>query len=173
LESGTWLFPWIVPKLEDVYDLTLNALEPWVTIYYNEELIWYFSREGYNIDISMGKYLGLPSMIGRNKKGLLKFIKEKKINSSSYSKLFHEKLFDPFLIGDAIDEIMNSFWWSNIEGYNKWIRWLSWDKLPIQKKDGTMRLKNLHTFNLKLLGKQVWGLLSKPDSLVAPIYKAT
>ena len=39
------------------------------------------------------------------------------------------------------------------------------------KLDGGMGFRNLQTFNLAMLAKQGWRLISNPNSLVAQIYK--
>ena len=39
------------------------------------------------------------------------------------------------------------------------------------KLDGGMGFRNLRTFNLAMLAKQGWRLISNPNSLVAQIYK--
>nr|ABN08058.1 RNA-directed DNA polymerase, related [Medicago truncatula] len=44
----------------------------------------------------------------------------------------------PSSIGDEIEKIMNSFWWENGGNRNKGIKWLSWDKLSVHKRDGGM-----------------------------------
>ena len=40
------------------------------------------------------------------------------------------------------------------------------------KRQGGMGFRNLQAFNLAMLAKQGWRLLSNPTSLVARIYKA-
>jgi len=42
----------------------------------------------------------------------------------------------------------------------------------MHKKDGGMSFKNLGTFNLAMLGKQGWRILTQPNTLNARIYKA-
>ena len=66
----------------------------------------------------------------------------------------------------------NSFWWGHSGAQNKGNHWLSWDKLSMHKKDGGMSFKSLHVFNLAMLGKQGWCIMTNPSSLIAPIYKA-
>jgi hypothetical protein len=126
--------------------------------------------------LGTGKYLGLPSMIGRSRKAIFSFIKDriwKKINSWSskcLSKAGREVLIKsvlqsiptyfmsifqiPSSLCDEIEKMMNSFWWGHSGSQNKGIHWLSWDKLTIHKNEGGMSFKNLHAFNLSLLGKQ-------------------
>jgi hypothetical protein len=67
---------------------------------------------------------------------------------------------------------MNSFWWIHLGGQNKGISLLSWDKLSIHKNDRGMCFKNLPTFNLDMLGKQGWWLMTNFDSLTSRLYKA-
>jgi len=67
---------------------------------------------------------------------------------------------------------MNSFWWSHLGGQNKGNSWLSWDKLSIHKNDRGMGFKNLLTFNLAMLGKQGWLLMTNFDSLTIRLYNA-
>ncbi|CAJ2628079.1 unnamed protein product [Trifolium pratense] len=55
---------------------------------------------------------------------------------------------------------------------NKGIHWMSWDKLSMHKNDGGMGFKNLTAFNLALLGKQGWRIMSNPDILISKLYKA-
>ena len=47
----------------------------------------------------------------------------------------------------------------------------SW-KMCIPKNDGGMEFRDLHAFNLAMLAKQVWRLLSNPDTLCARVLRA-
>ena len=50
--------------------------------------------------------------------------------------------------------------------------WVGWKKMCKAKRQGGMGFRNLQAFNLVMLAKQGWRLLSNPTSLVAHIYKA-
>ncbi|MCH80906.1 replication protein A 70 kDa dna-binding subunit, partial [Trifolium medium] len=137
--------------------------------------------------LGTGKYLGLPSMVGRSKKATFNFIKDRvwrKINSWSskcLSKAGREVMIKsvlqsipsyvmsifliPSSLIDAIEKMMNSFWWGHGGSNSKGIHWMSWDKLSVHKNNGGMGFKNLSAFNLAMLGKQGWKLQSNPDSL--------
>jgi len=52
------------------------------------------------------------------------------------------------------------------------IVWITWKKLCKSKLEGEMGFRYLQAFNLAMLAKQGWGLLSNPQSLIARIYKA-
>jgi hypothetical protein len=49
---------------------------------------------------------------------------------------------------------------------------LSWDKLTMAKKKGGLGYKDPYTFNLAMLAKQAWRLLTNPNSLCARVMKA-
>lgn len=67
---------------------------------------------------------------------------------------------------------MNRFWWlSDIERCSG-IRWLAWDRMCCPKKFGGMGFKRVREFNIALLGKQLWRLLTVPHSFVAKLLKA-
>ncbi|XP_024634347.2 uncharacterized protein [Medicago truncatula] len=130
--------------------------------------------------LGTGKYLGLPSMVGRSKKATFSFIKDRvwqKINSWSskcLSKAGREVMIKSVLqsipsyimsifrlpnqLLDEIEKMMNTFWWghggSNNKGFsnNKGLNWLSWEKLSVHKNDGDMGFKDLAAFNVAMLG---------------------
>ncbi|KAJ9561419.1 hypothetical protein OSB04_006579 [Centaurea solstitialis] len=52
------------------------------------------------------------------------------------------------------------------------INWLSWDKICTPKKFGRLGFCDLTAFNVAMLGKQGWRLVSNPSSLVNRIFKA-
>ncbi|GAU17355.1 hypothetical protein TSUD_232310 [Trifolium subterraneum] len=140
------------------------------------------------------KYLGLPSMIGRSRKSTFSFIKDriwKKINSwsskclsqagrevliKSVLQTIHSYIMSIFLIPssviDDIEKMLNSFWWGHNRAQSKGIRWMSWERLSVHKQDGGMGFKSLGAFNHAMLGKQAWNLITKPDTLVAKLFKA-
>ncbi|CAJ2652404.1 unnamed protein product [Trifolium pratense] len=144
--------------------------------------------------LGTGKYLGLPSMVGRSKKETFNYIKDRvwrKINSWSskcLSKAGREVLIKSvlqaipsyvmsiFLIPgsliDAIEKMMNSFWWGHGGSNNKGIHLLAWDKLSVHKNKGGMGFKDLTAFNIAMLGKQGWKFQSSPNSLVSRLFKA-
>jgi len=68
--------------------------------------------------------------------------------------------------------MLNSFWWGPSGVQNKGIHWLSWDNLSTHKIDGGMSFKSLPVFNLAMLGKQGWRIVTNPNTLIARIYKA-
>ncbi|KAH9647069.1 putative reverse transcriptase/RNA-dependent DNA polymerase [Citrus sinensis] len=67
---------------------------------------------------------------------------------------------------------MNSFWWGSRREGRGGIRWMKWNLLCKPKTAGGIGLKNLHDFNVAMLGKQVWKLLTNPESLLGQIFKA-
>jgi hypothetical protein len=141
-----------------------------------------------------GKYLGLPSIVGRKKKAIFGYLRDrvwKRIQQWSgkhLSKAGREVLIKsvaqsiptycmstfllPTTLGDEIQRMLNSFWWGSNREQNKGINWLSWDKLTMRKEFGGMGFRHLHGFNLAMLGKQGWNLLTNQDTIVARIFKA-
>lgn len=67
--------------------------------------------------------------------------------------------------------MLNSFWWSSSSGDNKGIKWLSWDAMSFAKCKGGLGFRNLHGFNLSLLGKHCWKFMHQPQALVSRVYK--
>lgn len=63
-----------------------------------------------------------------------------------------------------------TYWWDNESGGG--IHWLAWDRMSMAKGVGGLGFKQLHNFNLALLGKQGWLLLTNPTTLVARIFQA-
>ncbi|XP_019195011.1 PREDICTED: uncharacterized protein LOC109188829 [Ipomoea nil] len=108
---------------------------------------------------NFGKYLGLPSFVGRNKKAVFSYIEDRiKQRIGSWNNKF------------LTQRTMNKYWWGT--GMDRGIHWKGWDKLSIPKKYGGMGFKDLKNFNLAMLGKQAWRPLTSPDTLVAKVYKA-
>lgn len=140
------------------------------------------------------KYLGLPSMIGRNRTYVFPYIKDRvwqRINSWSnkcLSKTGKEVMIKSilqtilsyvisiFLLPNSIisttKKMMNSFWWGHSGPSSRGIHWMSWEKLSMHTKYGGMGFKDLTAFNSTMLGKEGWKLLIEPDSLVFCIFKA-
>ncbi|XP_074336432.1 putative mitochondrial protein AtMg00310 [Apium graveolens] len=78
----------------------------------------------------------------------------------------------PVEIYRDIEMTISKFWWNSKSGDKKGIHWMSWDRLSRHKSVGGMSFWNFKDFNLALLGKQGWRLLSNPSSLVSRVYKA-
>ncbi|XP_019166949.1 PREDICTED: uncharacterized protein LOC109162719 [Ipomoea nil] len=141
---------------------------------------------------NFGKYLGLPSFVSRNKRAVFSYIDDKirqrigswnkkllsqvgkEVNLKSVAQSMPTFSMSVFLlpmnICTAIERTMNRYWWRSKD--DQGIHWKAWDKLCIPKKYGGLGFKELHAFNLAMLGKQAWRLLTKPESLVSRIFKA-
>lgn len=144
--------------------------------------------------IDFGRYLGLPSVLGRNKKAIFRYIEQRileRIGNWQHkfiSKADKEVLIKsiaqalpiftmsifllPNHICDTIEKCLNRYWWSSGGNQQKGIHWLSWSRLSSPKKYGGMGFKRFREFNLAFLAKQGWRLLIKPDSLVCKLLKA-
>lgn len=108
----------------------------------------------------VSKYLGLPSMIGRNKIDVFHYVKDriwKKVGSwkgkllsmagkeiliKSVAQSIPSYCMSTYLIppslSDEIKKMLNSFWWGSNNSDSKGIKWLSWDKLLCQKCVGVL-----------------------------------
>lgn len=139
-------------------------------------------------------YLGLPNVIGRNKKAMFGYIKnqmqkriegwDKKHLSKGGNELLIKSVsqaqptyaMSVFLMPKQLclemESIMCRYWWRASAKKPKSIHWMSWDRLCARKSEGGMGFRKLHDFNLALLGKQGWRLITKQDSMVRTIYKA-
>ncbi|CAJ2642045.1 unnamed protein product [Trifolium pratense] len=139
-------------------------------------------------------YLGMPSMIGRNKKALVGYLKDrmwKKIQGWSgkhLSKAGREVLVKsvaqviptycmstvllPESLGDELEKMINSFWWGSNKSSGRGINWLRWEKLAMRKEYGGMGFRHFYGFNLAMLGKQGWHLLTNHDTILSRIFKA-
>lgn len=131
-------------------------------------------------------YLGLSNVIGRNKSAMLGYLKNKvntricSWNAKHVSRAGKEILVKqvaqtlpsyamsvfllPLDITRNIEKSLSKFWWNSAQNQNP--------KLSKHKHAGGMGFRNFRDFNIAMLGKQVWRLLSNPNSLVARLYKA-
>lgn len=137
--------------------------------------------------LDTSRYLSLPSIIGRDKKSVFRSIKDrlwKRIQGWRSKKIFKagkEVLLKavaqaiptyymstfllPSTLIDELQRMMNSFWWGHGTNPAKGIKWEKWEDLCKHKYIGGMGFKNLHLFNVALLGKLCWKLISQPNSL--------
>jgi hypothetical protein len=67
--------------------------------------------------------------------------------------------------------MLNSFWWGGGTN-NKGIRWLSWERLACDKREGGLGFWDFKAFNMAMVAKQGWKIMTKPNKLVAKIFKA-
>lgn len=49
---------------------------------------------------------------------------------------------------------------------------MTWERMTRHKHSGGLGFRNFREFNLAMLGKQCWRLITDPDSLTARLYKA-
>lgn len=77
----------------------------------------------------------------------------------------------PRTLTKKIMAIMAEFWWKN-KKETKGMHWRSWDQLTKSKEVGGLGFKDLEAFNLALLGKQLWRMLTHKDSLMARVFKS-
>jgi hypothetical protein len=67
---------------------------------------------------------------------------------------------------DQISAMVYRFWRAQQENKNK-VHWISWETLSLPKKEGGLGYKDLHVFNMAMLAKQAWRILTNPSSLCA------
>ncbi|XP_057800052.1 uncharacterized protein LOC131015604 [Salvia miltiorrhiza] len=144
--------------------------------------------------LNTGRYLGLHSLIGRNKKEIFQYLRERlwnKVQGWSGKKLskagkevlikavaqaipsFCMAIFAiPTGLTDDMERMLNKFWWSNKAGGGRGINWMSWHELCVDKQIGGMGFRSFQIFNAVMLGKTGWRLLHDPDALVSRVLRA-
>ncbi|XP_056859988.1 uncharacterized protein LOC130508476 [Raphanus sativus] len=140
-----------------------------------------------------GFYLGVPESMGGSRVSILSYLKE---NMAQKVQGWQTKFLSPggkevllkavamalptytmscFLIPKTICKqivsLMADFWWKTNKE-SKGMHWKSWDHLCKSKDCGGLGFKDLEAYNLALLGKQLWRMVTNPDSLMAKIYKS-
>uniref|UniRef100_A0A803PRI6 Reverse transcriptase zinc-binding domain-containing protein n=1 Tax=Cannabis sativa TaxID=3483 RepID=A0A803PRI6_CANSA len=127
-------------------------------------------------------YLGLPNIIGRNKKSILGFLKNKVINrinswtgkllSGAGKEILLKTVVQSLLtyamsvfllpLGtcDEIEKLMARFWWKTTRSKGNDIIWMNWNRLSQPKHEGGLGFRLLHDFNLAMLAKQVGHTVS-------------
>lgn len=79
--------------------------------------------------------------------------------------------YPPFLC-DEVQWMLNSYWWRSFSRDSKGIMLLAWDKLTVPKEVGGLGFRELHVFNLAILGKQGWNFISNLSIMISRIFKA-
>ncbi|XP_074271423.1 uncharacterized protein LOC141595357 [Silene latifolia] len=150
-------------------------------------------RLGVSVVEEQARYLGLPTVIGRLKKVITDIIRDKlckrlqgwrgKILSRAGKEVLIKAVANslptyvmsvfkiPANFCEELRSIVSRFWWGHDEN-KKMIFWVAWNKLVKPKADGGIGFRDFRLFNLALLGKQAWRLITNSGSLWSRLIKA-
>ncbi|XP_074313616.1 uncharacterized protein LOC141648798 [Silene latifolia] len=139
------------------------------------------------------RYLVLPTVIGRSKKVITDIIRDKlckklqgwrgKILSRAGKEILIKAIANSlptyvmsvFKIHanfcNELRSIVSKFWWGHEEN-KRGIFWVSWSRLARPKGVGGMGFRDFRMFNLALLGKQAWRLITNSTSLWSRLMQA-
>ncbi|KAK8684255.1 hypothetical protein V6N13_040285 [Hibiscus sabdariffa] len=140
-----------------------------------------------------GIYLGVPLLIGKNKyaafgryrdkmdtrvskwSNLLLSFSGREVLIKSIAQALPQYIMSCYLLPCSLVEEMSRsirrFWWSGKGSARGW-PFVAWADLCQPKAAGGMGFKDLHLFNIALLGKQLLRLLSEPGSLLYRTFRA-
>ncbi|KAL8092159.1 hypothetical protein AgCh_034453, partial [Apium graveolens] len=169
------------------------------TVFYSSNVLQY-NREPVGQILQMQEanehstYLGLPNIIGKNKFALLGYLKDKvnakirtwdgKFISRPGKEILVKHVAQtlptytmnvfllPLEITRNIGQCLANFWWNSGKANSSSLHWMSWDRLARDKNAGGMGFRHFRDFNIAMLGKQLWRLITNPTGLVARLYKA-
>jgi hypothetical protein len=139
------------------------------------------------------KYLGLPALVGADRSDCFEHFIEriiqringwkekqlsiggKEILLKAVAQAIPVYAMSVFLVPKGVckkvmDAIMK-FWWGDDENSNK-MHWFAWWKLCYLKSEGGVGFRDFHLFNLAMLAKQTWRLITEPESLCAQVLRA-
>ncbi|MCI12813.1 putative ribonuclease H protein, partial [Trifolium medium] len=68
--------------------------------------------------------------------------------------------------------MINSFWWGSNRTSGRGINWMRWEKLAMRKEHGGLGFRHFYGFNLAMLGKKGWNLLTNHDTILSKVFKA-
>ncbi|GMI85140.1 hypothetical protein HRI_002183300 [Hibiscus trionum] len=147
---------------------------------------------GVRISNNPENYLGLPTMVGRNKRGAFASLLDstnRKVEgwscrflSMGGKEVFLKSVLQaipiyamqcflfPLSLCHDLESIYCRFWWRN-NGSKRGIHWARWESLCSPKDKGGMGFRDLAKFNIAILAKQGWHLLTNPSSLLARVLK--
>ncbi|XP_074287942.1 uncharacterized protein LOC141613105 [Silene latifolia] len=150
-------------------------------------------RLGMVVVAEQSRYLGLPTVVGHSKKVLTDIIRDKLSKrlqgwrGKTLSRAGKEVLLKavanslptyvmsifkiPANFCNDLKSLVSRFWWGHGDG-KRGLSWVAWHKLCQPKCKGGMGFRDFRLFNLSLLGKQVWRLMTNPECLWARIMKA-
>ena len=66
-----------------------------------------------------------------------------------------------------IQSALTRFWWDQAD--KKKIGWVSWSKITLPKLMGGLGIHDIQLFNIALLAKQVWRVVSASDCLLSRV----
>ena len=75
----------------------------------------------------------------------------------------------PVSIYKSIQSALTRFWWDENDGTRK-MCWIAWEKLTKPKRMGGLGFKDIQTFNVALLAKIPWRMLTNPDCLLSRLF---
>lgn len=147
---------------------------------------------GIQVVAKLEKYLEMPLVVGRSKKEVFGFMKDmiwdiiKKWNERDFFMAGWEVLIKavlqaipnfvmsyfllPVTLLQDIEKIVRQYWWG--EGGGSSMHWLPWSRICQSKEGGGMGFHDLECFNLAMLAKKAWRLLTTPSSLLSLVLKA-